>query len=160
MDVGAQPNVVGEIPAVVVRIFIDHDLIGAPIPGIAEGEVNGSDGEIETAEPEALSIATCNAPHVAFAEAAGEVPVLPGMIEMIVRIIGAGIVADPLVVSVNVRSVGMAIFVDVFWWCRMLHRLGWSRPMRRNVTAADVVSRWRSRWVFFLRESRNRTDQE
>ncbi len=112
-----------------IRIFVDHDLIGAPVPAVAEGKVSGSDGEVETAEPEAFSIAAFNAPHVAFAEAAGEVTVLPGMIEMIVRIIAAGIVADPLVVGVDVRSVGVAIFVDVFWWCRMLYRLGWSRAM-------------------------------
>jgi hypothetical protein len=96
---------------------------------------------------------------VAFAEAAGEVPMLPGMIKVIVRIIRAGIVADPLIVGVDVRSVGMAIFVDVFWRCGMLNRLGWSRPMRGNMTPSDAVNGRRS-FVFFLRESRNRTDQE
>ena len=116
VDVGAKPHVVGEVPAIVIRIFVDHDLIGSPVPAIAEGKVNGSDGEVETAEPEALSIAASNAPHMAFAESAGEVTVLPRMFEVIVRIIAARIVANPLVVGVNVRSVGMAIFVDVFWW--------------------------------------------
>jgi hypothetical protein len=96
---------------------------------------------------------------MAFTEAAGEVPMLPGMIQMIVRVIRAGIVADPLIVGVDVRGVGVAIFVGVFWRCRMLNRLGWSRPMRRNVASTDAVNGRRS-FVFFLRESRNRTDQE
>jgi hypothetical protein len=143
----------------VIRILVDHDLIGAPVPVIAEAELRGSDGEVETAEPEALAIAALNAPYMAFAEAAGEVPMLPRMIQMIVGIVAAGIVADPLIVGVNVRSVGMAIFVDVFWRCRMLNRLGWSRPMRGNMTSSDAVNGRRS-FVFFLRESRNRTDQE
>jgi hypothetical protein len=88
---------------------------------------------------------------------------LPGMIEMIVRIIGARIVADPLIVGVYVRSVGMAVFVYVFWRCRMLHRLGWSRTMRRNVTSADAVNRRRRSGRVLAREqeqNRSRTVQE
>jgi hypothetical protein len=160
MDVSSQPDVVSKIPAVVVGILVDHDLIRAPVPSIAEGEVNGSDCEVETAEPKALSIATGNTPNVALTESAVEVAVLPGMIEVIVRIIGAGIVADPFIVGVDVRGVGMAIFVDVFWWCRMLHRFGWSRAMRRNVASADALNGRRRRRMFFLRESGNRTDQK
>jgi hypothetical protein len=161
VDVGAKPHVVGEVPAIMIRVLIDYDLIGSPVPAIAEGKVDGSDGEIETAKPESLSIAASNVPYMAFAEATGEVPVLPRMIQMIVGIIAAGIVADPSIVGVNMRSVGMAIFVDVFWWCRMLHGLGWSRSMRRNVAPADAVNRRRrGRRMLFLRESRNRTDQE
>jgi hypothetical protein len=158
VDIGTKPNVISEVPAIVIRILVDHDLIGAPVPGIAESEVHGSDGEVETAKPEALSIAAGNAPYVALAETAVEVAVLPGMIQVIVRIIGAGIVADPFIVGVNVRSIGMAIFVDVFWWRRMLFRLGGSRAMRWNVATAYAVNgRRRSRRMFFLRESRNRT---
>lgn len=161
VTVGAEPHVVGEVPAIVIRVLVDHDLIGAPIPSIAEGKVNRSDGEVETAEPEALSTAASNAPHVALAETAIEVAVLPGMIQMIVGIVAAGIVADPFVVGVDVRSVGMAILVDIFWWCRMLFRLGRSRAMRRNVASADAVNgRRRSLRMFFLRESRNRTDEK
>jgi hypothetical protein len=89
---------------------------------------------------------------VASAEAAREVPVFPRMIEMIVCIIWAGIVADPLVVGVNVRSVGMAIFVDVFWWFRMLHGFGWGWAMSRDVASTHAVNgRRRSRRMLFLR---------
>jgi hypothetical protein len=77
---------------------------------------------------------------------------------MIVGIIAAGIVANPLIVGVDVRGVRMSIFVDVFWRCRMLNRLGWSRPMRGNMSSTDAVN-GRS-FVFFLRESRNSTDQK
>jgi len=40
---------------------------------------------------------------------------LPGMIEVIVRIVAAGIVADPLAVGADVMSVGMAGLVGHRW---------------------------------------------
>src|SRR5689334_8867714 len=104
--IGAEANVVGEIPAIVVGIVVDHDLVAVPIPIVAVGIVIGCDAEIEAAEPEALAIAAGDAPDVATANAAGEAAMLPGMIEMIVGIITARVVADPLVLVVNVRSVG------------------------------------------------------
>ena len=53
VDVGAQPDVIGEIPANVIRVFIDYDLIGVPVPAIAVTDVVRSHTKIETAKPEA-----------------------------------------------------------------------------------------------------------
>ena len=162
VDVSAEADVVGQVPAVMVWVVVEYDLVGAPDPIVAEAEVSGSHTEIETAEPEALAVATFDAPHVALADAPREAAMLPGMIKMIVGIVAAGIVAYPLIVGVNVRSFGVAGFVGIFWSllrCRVCFRPGRSRTVSGDVPSADVLSR-RTFSVFFLCESWNRTDQE
>src|ERR1700722_4800573 len=145
-----------------VRVVVDHDLVGAPLPVAAEAVVSRGHVKIETAEPEALAVAAFDAPHVALADASGEAAMLPGMIKVVVGIIAAGIVAYPLVVGVNVRSFGVAGPVGIFWslWrCTVLWRPRRSRTARGDVPSADAVSR-RTSFVFFLCESRKGTDQE
>ena len=39
MNVRAQPNVVRKIPAIVIGIVINYDLIGVPEPIVAEAEI-------------------------------------------------------------------------------------------------------------------------
>lgn len=174
MAVRAQARVVGEVEAVVVGIFVDYDLVGAPVPVVAEAVVSGENAEGEAAEPEAFAIATCDAPDVALAEAAGEATMFPGMIDVIAGIIAARVVAYPFIVGVNVRGVGVTLLVGVFLWRRsraifLLGRLsvlfgpGGRRAVSGNVTVADVF-RLRSLLLllapFFLRESRNRAEQK
>lgn len=150
--VGAQANVVGEVEADVIGVFIDYDLVGAPVPIVAEAVVRGPDAEGEAAEPEAFAIAPFDAPDVAGTEAAAKVAVSPGMIDVIVGIVLAGVVADPFAVGVDMRSVGMAGFVDIVSiFDGMSVGFGRRRTMRRRV-------RWRS-FMFFLRESRSGTNE-
>ncbi len=108
VDVGSQPHVVGQVPAGMVGIFIDDDVIAVPEPVAAEANVIRSDTEIEAAEPEAVGAASGEMPDVAAAEAAGKASVLPGMIEVVVGIVGTGVVADPFAVRMDVRRVGMS----------------------------------------------------
>lgn len=185
MDVGAEANVIGQVPAVVIGVLVDDDLVGVPEPIVAVAEVRGRDGEIEAAEPEAFAIAAGNAPDVAAAEAAVEAAVLPRMIEMEAGVIAAGIVADPLAVSVDVRSFRMALLVGVVatvrllmlgllmlrslmlvWLTgvvtmlnglRVLVGLGRWWAVTRNVAAADVALVVAA--MFVLSESGSRTDQ-
>lgn len=96
-----------------VRVFIYNDLVGPPIPVVAEAVVGGKDAEGEAAEPEAFAIAAFNTPDVLGAEACGEVAVGPGMIDVVVRIILARVMANPFAVGVDVRSVRMTGFVDI-----------------------------------------------
>jgi hypothetical protein len=162
VHVSAEANVVGKVPAVMVRIVVEYDLVSAPDPIVAEAVVSGGHTEIETAEPEALAVATFDAPHVALADASGEAAMLPGMIQMIVGIVAAGIVAYPLIVGVNVRSFGVAGFVGIFWSllrCRVCLRPGRSRTVSGDVPSADAFCR-RTSSVFFLCERWNATDQE
>jgi len=39
VDVGAEPRVVGEVPAVVVGVVINYDLVGTPVPIVDESVV-------------------------------------------------------------------------------------------------------------------------
>ena len=111
VDVGTEPDIVGEIPAVVVGIFVDDDVVAVPEPVVAVGEVECADAEIETAEPEAVGTASGEMPDVTAAEAAGEVAVFPGMIKMHAGIVATGVVADPFAVRVNVRGIGVTSLV-------------------------------------------------
>src|SRR5271169_3949927 len=76
MNVGAQPDVVSEIPAVVVGIFVDHDIVAVPEPVIAIGQVKRGDAEVVAAKPETAGIASLNAPAVSAAKAAVEAAML------------------------------------------------------------------------------------
>ena len=111
VDVGAEAHVVGQVEAIVVGIFVDDYLVGAPLPVVAETVVVGEDAEVEAAEPEAIAAASFDAEDVAAAEAAVEMAMLPGMIDVVVGIIAAGIVADPFAISVHVGSFGVSRLV-------------------------------------------------
>ena len=87
--VGAEADVIGQVPAVVIGIVVDYDLVGGPIPVVTKTIVIGRHAEVEAAEPEALAVAAFDAPLMAAADAAGEAAMLPGMIEVIVRIIAS-----------------------------------------------------------------------
>jgi hypothetical protein len=82
------------------------------------------------------------------AESAGEAPMLPWMIDVVVGIVTAGIVSDPFIVRVNVGSFGMSRLVRkpaVFWSGRLLVpgralRSRGSRTVCRNVSAANAAT--------------------
>jgi hypothetical protein len=133
VNVGPETNVVCEIPSVVIGIFVDDNVVAVPEPAVAVADVKGRDVEIETAEPEAIGAAAGEMPDVAGAEAAGEVAVLPGMIEVIVNVVASGVVADPFAVGVNVRRVGMAGMI-----VEMLRR-GVRRARRRRTVLGNVA---------------------
>src|SRR5579863_7875219 len=111
MDVGAEPDVVGKVPAIVVGVFVNNDVVAIPEPVVAVGEVECADAEVETAEPEAAGSTAAEMPDMTAAEASREVAVFPGMVQMHAGIVASGIVADPLAVGGDVRSVGVSGFV-------------------------------------------------
>jgi hypothetical protein len=101
--------------------------------------------------------------HMAPAKAAGEVAVFPGMIDVIVGVVAAGIVAHPLVVVVDVGCLRVtwlitegpsvflrvafrgAILARVILLCAIVRRMlrsasHRSRAVRRNVTVANITS--------------------
>ncbi len=113
MDVGAEPDVVGEVSAVVVGVIVDHDVIAVPEPVIAVGKVKGADAEIEATEPESIGAASTESPRVAAANAASEVAVFPGMVQMEAGVVVSVVMSNPLSVVVDVGSVGMAFMVAI-----------------------------------------------
>lgn len=160
MHVAAEPYVVGQIPTDVVRVVVDHNLIGVPEPVGGIVEVVGGDAEIESREPEALRASALDAPDVRLAKSAGEVSVFPRTIDVVVRIVTAGVMSDPLAVGVDVRDIGMARLVGesaaarsrLLWpglllslgtGCGTLlgpRRLGGGRAMGRNLAAYFAVA--------------------
>ena len=111
MNVGAQPGVVGKVPADVVGVFVDHDVVAVPIPVIDVGEVKRSNAEVEAAEPEAAGIAAFEAPAVSATESAVEAAMFPGVVEVEADIVTAALVADPFAVVVDVRGFGVPFTV-------------------------------------------------
>jgi hypothetical protein len=107
VDVGTESDIVGEVPAGVVGIFVDHDVVAVPEPVVAVADVVGSDAEVESAKPETIGSASGEPPDVTAAESAGEASVFPGMIKMVVRVVAASVMADPLSIGVDMGRVGM-----------------------------------------------------
>ena len=149
-----------------VGIFVDDDVIAVPKPIANVIVIVGSYAEGEAAEPEALAVSSAQAEHMTAAKTAGEAAMFPRMIEMIVGIIAAGIVADPSVIVVDVRSFGV-IGLIAEGRARVFLRAGFRgtifggaifRTVRRgisggcwavrgNVTAADVASTTALLWL-------------
>ncbi len=113
-----------------VGIVINDDVIVAPIPIVAIGEIKWGNAEVVSAEPEAAGTASAEPPYEARTESALEVPVFPGMVEVIVDSGAVNVMPDPLAILVNVRSFGVAFLVAE--GCRMILRMiaGRSRCVR------------------------------
>ena len=156
VDVGAESDVIGEIPTVMIGVVIDDDVIAVPVPIAHIGNIHRCDAEVESPEPEAAGAASDQAPAMGMADAAGEAAVFPGMVEVKAGIVAAGIVADPLTVVMDVRRFGMALLIAecrvsfgrmcfgrmrfgrVVGLRRALHRAVRVRwPLARNVTATN-----------------------
>ena len=138
VNVGTQANVVGEIPAIVVGVFVDDDVVAIPQPVAAVAQIKSRDAEVEAAKPEAALTASGKAPAVTSAEAAGEVTVLPGVVEMEAGIVAAVVVSNPLAVVVDVRGLGMAFFISTSRSGRRAMRRRWT--MLGNVSAANGMA--------------------
>jgi hypothetical protein len=131
VHVGAEAWVVGEVPAGVVGVFVDDDVVGIPEPATHVGKVVRGDAPIPIVEAESIGTAAGEMPAMRRAEAAVPVAVLPGVVDVVVRVVGTAVVADPLV-AVDVWGVGMARLVGVvavfmllrcgmlLWWCGVL----------------------------------------
>src|ERR1700689_3495780 len=95
MRIGGKSHVVGEIPADMIRVVIDHDVVAVPEPVCAISGVEGCDREEECTHRKSVRVASVKPPDVARPDGTGKVTVFPGMVEMIVRIIAAGVMTDP-----------------------------------------------------------------
>jgi hypothetical protein len=107
VNVGAESDVVRQIPAVVIRIFVDYDVVAGPVPVVAKSEVKRGNAEIKATEPETAGTASGKVPDVSTAKAAGESAVFPGMVEMEAGIVTSSVMTDPGAVVMNVRSFGV-----------------------------------------------------
>jgi len=137
MDVGSEPDVIGEVPANVIGIIVDDDVVGIPEPVVTVTKVVGSYGEVETAEPEAAGTTASEAPDVAATNTAGEVAMLPRMIQTVMRVVAAGIMAHPSPSGIYVGSIGMScFFTEVTILLGRVRTLYARRTVCRNVLTA------------------------
>src|ERR1700688_1042220 len=98
------------------------------------------------------------------AESAREVSVLPRMIEVIVRIVTARIVPDPLAVRMNVWSVWMPAFIHIgmIFFDGVPGALHGSGTVSRRLPAADLTAATlmtTAAWLT-LRKNRKTTHQQ
>ena len=95
-----------------VGILVDHDLIASPVPARDDVVIVRRDVPVEVAKPEALPVSSGKHEYVLRSEATAEVSVCPRLIDVVMRIVGATIMSDPLIVlGVNVRNFRMTFFV-------------------------------------------------
>ena len=147
MDVCAQPRIVSEVPAVVIRVLVNYDRIGIPEPIAAIVMVGRRNTEIEIGDPEAVSISAGEAEHVTRPETTRESSMLKGMIDVVARIIPAGIVSDPLIIGVNMRRFRVSALIlksPAFRCLRPLH-LRRSRSANRFLGPRWLLDSGRSR---------------
>jgi len=152
VDVHAGVDVVERVPAIVVRIFIDDEIVGTiPAPIGADGPIPGSDFKVECAgKPEAVMLGIKAFDAVAEGGAnVFEAAVFEGMIDVKALIVGT-CVAVPMVI-VHVGSV-----VDVAGGVAFWFGLGAGIvPLgRRRRNTALVGARWILAALPVLRNSR------
>ena len=98
-------------------------------------------------------------PDMAGTEAAGEVPVRKGMIEVVVRVATASVMADPCAVLMDVRRIGMSVrVVERAVGCavrRAMERLG--AAGRSRMGPATWVA---AAWVLGMRRKRERNEEQ
>ena len=146
MDINAQPRVVGQIPARVVGVIVDYDLIRVPLPAVHIRQVVGSNAEIVVVEPKAVGPTAPQTPNMLRTEAATEVAVFPRMVKVVVGIIWARM-SYPLSIAVNVgriRVTSLIVEVAVLLGLPVLGVLVVSpltlRSMRRDISTAYMTA--------------------
>lgn len=114
MNVGAEPDVVREIPADVIGVVVKDNVVTVPEPVSARTHLERCDAEIIAAKPEATRAASLQTKHKACSDAAGKAPMLPRMIEVQARIISK-VVPHPLAVPMHMWRTGMTRIVGSTW---------------------------------------------
>src|ERR1039458_383529 len=151
-----------------VGVLVDHDLIASPVPA-------RDDVPEKIAEPEAFPVSSRKHEYMLRSKATGEAPVCPRLIDVIMRIVGATIMSDPLIVlGMNVRNFRMTCLVHgnavlgrgsgLLTPCRggSARRLGslrGSRTASGNVSTANrrlvTAAAWRLIAPLILRKSKH-----
>jgi hypothetical protein len=171
VNVSAQPGVVGEIPANVVGVFVNGDIVAVPVPVITVGKVKRGDAEVEAAKPETAGIASLQTPLVSTAKAAIEAAMLPWVVEPEARVVAPTLVSHPFTVVVDVRGLGMILTIAIRALVPFIVMVAVvvvplvrvaviSRgPLARNVSATNVTVMVAVVVLVMLRESRQGKNQ-
>lgn len=141
VHVGAKSRVVSQIPAGIIRIFVEDEVVPVPVPAIHKRDVRWSNAEVEAAEPETIRASPFESPYMSGTEFAGKVPMFPGTVEMVTGVITPFVVPNPSVVgSVDVRCLRMARAVVELTVVRVSAAV--RRWMFFHVGGRSIVSDW------------------
>src|SRR5665647_3825073 len=99
VSVRAEPRIVCQIPAGMVGVLVDHDLIAAPVPALDDGVIVRGDVPVIITKPEAFPVSSRHHEYMLRSKATGEASVCPRLIEAEIPIVGATIMSDPLIVA-------------------------------------------------------------
>lgn len=140
MNVSSEPYVVSEIPAIMIRIFVNDDLVGIPKPVGAVIDIGGCHAEVEATEPESRRASAGQPERMPFPDTPCEMAVLPGTVKMVARVRAAGLVAYPLIVLVYVGSFRMTTAVgEGARFGRALLRGSWLRMLLRGTRLRTLL---------------------
>jgi hypothetical protein len=114
VSVGAEARVVRQVPAGMIGIFVDHDVIRVPHPVIHVRNLPRSDAPVPVVYPETAGIAAFHSPAVLGAESAFVAAVLPRPFFVKAPIVAVLVVAYPHSSVVHVGSIGMTRLIAVF----------------------------------------------
>lgn len=146
MDVGAEPDVVGKVPASMIGVVVDDDIIAIPVPVIRVRLIKRRDAEVESAKPETARSPTDQTPAMTRAEASFEVAMFPGMVDVEPGFLMPEVVSDPLAIPMDVRGFRMAFVVaEGFPVIALMRVIVWSaviggRTITRNVPSTEVMT--------------------
>ena|ERR1700676_347398 len=128
MDVSSQPDVIGEVPPHVIGIIVNGDVVRIPEPAVCVSDIVRGNRKIKTVEPETVGTSAPKTPDMTTANAAIKATVFICVIEPIMRVAAARIVAYPLSVGMDVGSLRMPLPIAevavLFRWARILNACG------------------------------------
>src|SRR6202166_2131338 len=109
MDVSSQPDVIGEVPSHVIGIIVNGDVVRIPEPAVCVSDIVRGNRKIKTVEPETVGTSAPKTPDMSTANAAIKTTMFICVIEPIMRVAAASIVAYPLSVGMDVGSLRVSL---------------------------------------------------
>ena len=158
VSVGTEPGVIGEVPAGVVGIGIDYDVVVIPQPSVCIVVVIGRHLEKVAVDIKSIAVTAAKPPDVLRPDTAAEASVFPWVIEMIVGIVGSGVVSHPLICfGVDVRGLGMVWLIAEGAPLILLRRSGTAIGLTRRMCGFTATLRSTTGRGCRLRGSMNRS---
>lgn len=114
MAIGAKPDVIRQIPTIMIGIRVNHDVVRVPEPVAASVIVVRRNAKVEAAEPKTVPVSALKPIDMAAANFARETSVLKRMIQVVVLVVSTSVMTNPLIiVRVNVRRRRMSSLVAI-----------------------------------------------
>jgi hypothetical protein len=106
VNVSSQPRIIRQVPTWIIRIVVDYNLVGGPIPTRDERKLPWRHAEVKPIKPEARRASASQMPHVTRSKTARKMSMFERMIEVQA---GVGVfVPNPSPVVVHMRCLRVA----------------------------------------------------